>query len=109
MTTLKELQEQNEKLRKEIHAKNELVRLKRQENKLLKENKRLLRQTKYPIATSVGRTFGKESKRIGINIGKGLINLGNKIAENQRRVAIQEKKMKDMASRRKKGKKRKNY
>lgn len=84
MPTLKELKRENERLRNKIKAKKDLISIGEERNKLLRENKALMRQMKYGSSLSVAQKFGEKGARYGKKLGKNLLILGRKIEAAQR-------------------------
>lgn len=79
--SLAELQRENERLRNQIKAKEEMIKLSRQRNALARENRSLIREMKYGGAYKFGRKAGE----VGKKLGKGLLTIAKNIEASQRK------------------------
>jgi len=98
MVTLQELQEQNRKLRAQLEAKQELIKIQQERNRLLKENKNLQFASKYGglvrVGSSIGRGISKGATKVGKGLGKGFVAWGRKLQEAERREQMAQRKIK---------------
>ncbi len=97
--TLKQVQEENKKLRMQISEKKEKLKLEAERIRLLKENKKLLKYSKnpklYDAAAKLGKStskLGKSSRIAAKKIGKGIWGTLQKMeATRLRNEALQRK------------------
>jgi hypothetical protein len=85
MPTLGELQRENSRLRAQIKAKQELKEIGEERNRLLRENKSLLRQKKFSDEIEIAKRIGRKTAKVGKKIGNKLLVIARNIAEAEKR------------------------
>ena len=87
--SIKQLRQQNERLRAKIKAESELVNLEEERVKLGQQNKRLLKDLRRsPASKSARRTLrniGRGAFIVGKSIGKNLVRYGKFLDKVERR------------------------
>lgn len=90
--TIEQLKKENKALVDKLKERAELNRIKLEQNKLLQQNKILMRRSKHPVLFEASKRFGdvsiKASKKVGKagkGIGKGLLKIAVNMAEADRR------------------------
>jgi len=78
MATVNELKRENEKLRNRIEAKKEMIEIGRERNRLLKQNKTLLKSLKRGGKPSIVGEIGKLTGRATLRAGKSAGRFGLK-------------------------------
>lgn len=96
MPTLEELKRENAKLRAEAEGKRELIKLGEERNRLLRENKNLMRQAKFGKEIEVGKAIGRATAKIGKTFGRGFLIIAKNIAEAEKKEQELRRKMRRM-------------
>ena len=83
--TIEELRKENKILTERLEKREEANRLRGEQNKLLQQNKILLRRSKHPIVFEASKRIGDVSIKSGKKIGKGLLKIARNIAEAEKK------------------------
>lgn len=90
--SIAEIMAENKRLRSKIESKREILAVRQEKNKLLREQKAILRDLKYGRAMKFGKEVGKTSLGMGKRIGKGLFEIAKRIDAAERREEMMKNK-----------------
>ncbi len=83
--TIEELKKENAILEKKLKDKQEANRLRMEQNKLLQQNKILMRRSKHPVLFEASKRIGDVSIKAGKGVGKHLLKIARNMAEAEKR------------------------
>jgi len=93
MPTLEELKRENQRLRNLIKSKKEMEDIGKERNRLLQENKALLRQAKYSKQIAFAKGVGRATGKVGMKLGKRIWNTLGKLEQQRLRNEALHKKI----------------
>lgn len=102
MATLKQLQKQNAKLREAQRKIGELRKLQDERLRLIRENKQLAFQAKYPKAVATSQRIVNTTAKFGVKAFKGIQKYGRRLAEAEKREQARNRVLKKQVKKTKK-------